>query len=516
MADDPLKAALLERAKRELAARQARQQDVVPEPPAQADAGAPYGSLSLDALQGQINDQEKLGADMATWLNRAGESLAGGLVGDEAAAWADSKLGRGSYDDRLQHYRDQEEGMSTGAQVSADIAGLLVPGAGVAGLAAKAPLGLVGRMGAAGLTGAGLGGVYGFMEGEGSAEDRMADAKQAATVSGLISAAVPVLGKAVEGVWKRGAASKANRAVTEATESTDGLLARAGGLYDDARRFGTVADGGITTQIADDANRTLSREGMITPKGAVAEAPKVRHAYQMLQDFAGEQMNPEQMQTVRKSLQSAARSADASEARVGTILIKQFDDAIEPLAPQFKEANALYRRAMKSEKIQEVIDLAGNKAGQYTGSGFENALRSEFRALNKRIIKGTEKGWTADEKAMISRIANGGTVENIARDLGKAAPRGVVSTGLAGGVPFMIGNAIGGPALGGALAAGSVAAGEIGRRTATRMQTKNAGLLEALARTETGMLPQISDQTGKLARKLIEGGLIGTALTQQR
>lgn len=497
-------------------AKQARSQTPQAVPQAQAAPAQERGFWQRvgDNVIGFDDGVTSPGEKLGTWLGRAGESATLGVVGDEASAAAYGALPGRSYDGELQRLRQNEEDLGTAGRLSADLAGALVPGAGAAGL-----IGRAGSWGGRALAGAAAGGAsgftYGLMEGEGGLDKRFDHAKSQGVLGLILGGAIPAIGAGVRATARGVAKSKAADLVKKTTESHDGLLARAVGMYDDARRFGAVAQKGHTAQIADDANRLLSREGLITPKGSVAEAPKVRHAYQMLQDFAGEEMNPEQMQTVRKAIQAAARSTDEAEARIGTMMLRQFDDAIEPLAPQFKEANALYRRAMKSEKIQEVIDLAGNKAGQFSGSGYENALRTEFRALNRRIIKGQEKGWTADEKAMIARIANGGTVENIARDIGKAAPRGIVSTAGAGGVPFAVGTAIGGPVVGGALGAGALAIGEAGRRIATRMQTKNAGLLEALARSETGMLPQIAN-SGAAYEWLTNSGLLAALAAGQR
>jgi hypothetical protein len=234
--------------------------------------------------------------------------------------------------------------------------------------------------------------------------------------------------------------------------------------------------------------QTLRGEGLITPKGNMAGSyPRVSDAIKLVDDYRGAPMTPTEMLQVRKSFQAAAQSADPVEARIGTILIRQFDDFTSPLAPQIAEANQIYRRAMQGDLIETTIELAGSRSGQFSGSGFENALRTEFRGLERKIIKGQLKV-TPDEEALIKRIAQGGFSENLARDVGKAAPRGVVSTGISSGVPFAIGTSIGGPALGAALAATTLGAGEIGRRVATSLQGRNAGLLSALARSG-GRLP---------------------------
>ena len=298
-------------------------------------------------------------------------------------------------------------------------------------------------------------------------------------------------GLAFQGVSGLVNATRRNKAIREFMDQTpdvDALKSQAGDLYNAARAQGATATPAQVSAIGDDLMSTLRSEGLITPKGNMAGSyPRVSDAIKLVDDYRGAPMTPTEMLQVRKAFQAAARSADPVEARIGTILIRQFDDFTSPLAPQIAEANQIYRRAMQGDLIETTIELAGSRAGQFSGSGFENALRTEFRALERKVIKGQLKV-TPDEEALISRIAQGGFAENLARDIGKAAPRGVVSSGIAGGVPFAIGTSIGGPALGAALGAGTLAAGEVGRRIATSLQGRNAGLLSALARSG-GQLP---------------------------
>ena len=306
----------------------------------------------------------------------------------------------------------------------------------------------------------------------------------------------------VEGLVTAAKRNKAIRSFMDATPDVAELKGQAGDLYNAARAAGVSAAPAQVQKLSDDLVQTLRGEGLITPKGTMAGSyPRVSDAIKLVDDFSGAPMTPTEMLQVRKAFQAAAQSADPVESRIGTLLIRQFDDFTSPLAPQIAEANRIYRRAMQGDMIETTIELAGSKAGQFSGSGFENALRTEFRALERKVIKGQLKV-TPDEQALISRIAQGGSAENLARDIGKAAPRGVVSTGMAGGVPFAVGTSIGGPALGAALGAGTLAAGEVGRRLATAMQSRNAGLLSAVARAG-GVLPGNLQQTGQATSQFL-------------
>ena len=68
------------------------------------------------------------------------------------------------------------------------------------------------------------------------------------------------------------------------------------------------------------------------------------------------------------------------------------------------------------------------KAGFYSGSGYENALRSEFR--NFLLNENKTKGFGKEELDAIRKVAKGGPIENVLRFFGKAAPTGIVSGGL--------------------------------------------------------------------------------------
>jgi hypothetical protein len=188
------------------------------------------------------------------------------------------------------------------------------------------------------------------------------------------------------------------------------------------------------------------------------------------------------MQVVRESLQEAAK-APGRQGKIGTTMLREFDGFTSAIAPELRQGDALWSKAMKGGKIEQLVELAGSRAGQFSGSGFENALRTEFRALERQIIKGQVKGLSQAEKDAISKVARGGPIENIMRWVGKAAPTSIVSAGMGGGMPFLIGNAFGGPAVGAAAGIGTMAAGGAARKAATALQGRNAEIASALARS---------------------------------
>lgn len=313
--------------------------------------------------------------------------------------------------------------------------------------------------------------------------------------SPLVQTAASLLaggGTAMAGAKAMDRASQAARAAAS-VPTVDKLKADASALYKDAEINGITASQPQTDALKNDVRSVATRAGLISPTGRLSTAyPKVSDALAMVDDYAKGTMTPTQMLEVRSLLQGAAQSADTKEARIGSMMIQKFDDFTSGLAPQFKDANDLWSKAKKGEKIDQMIDLAGLRAGQFSGSGYENALRTEFRAYARQIVKGQVKGLSKAEITAINKVANGGPLENLLRDLGKAAPRGVVGTGISGGIPFMVGNAVGGPVVGAGAAGAVLTAGEAGRRAATSMQSNNALLASALARTGGAPIPYAS------------------------
>lgn len=324
---------------------------------------------------------------------------------------------------------------------------------------------------------------------------------------------VQMLGEALGGLGAgstiAGMSSRSARQAAEAAVPTvSSLRARAGDLYDDAEHLGVTATQQQTQELAQGMRSIAQQEGLVSPTGRVSEAyPKAREALRMLDDYGQGTMNVPQMQTVRKVLSDAAGSTDSAERRIASIMLNRFDDFTAPLAPQLGDARMLYARALRGEQLETLRDLAASRAGQFTGSGYENALRTEYRGLDRRIAKGVERGWTPEQQDAISRVARGTAYANALRNVGKAAPTGIVSYGLSTGVPFMIGNALGGPTLGATLSGATMGTGFLARELATRVTQKNALLAEMLARNG-GTLPASP-------RRNLWPAMLGAALSGQ-
>lgn len=347
--------------------------------------------------------------------------------------------------------------------------GLLSGGSNVASIAKPSVMGMAGR---GALEGAMMGGSSGYSGAEDpSLQGRLASAATGAAIGGGLGA--------VTGGIAGGRMASAQR---NAVPTSQDLADEAGALYQAARASGVQASPSASRNIADKIESIASSENVRLPSGKVNQTyPKIAGVLNVFEEYGGNPLDVGQMQGIRRNLQDAAKSLDPGERRIATIMLGEFDDFAEGVAPELAEASNLYWRSKTGELIDEAIDLAHNRSSQYSQSGMENALRTQFRQLNAKIIKGQLRGITPELKEQIALVAEGGPIENIARTVGKFSVRGPVSaipSALAAGSGF----AVGGP-VGSALAAGAVAIpGEIGRRVAESGTIRNAELASAIAR----------------------------------
>lgn len=370
------------------------------------------------------------------------------------------------------------------AYIAGDFGGSLGTGIGLAGRGVTT-FGEVARPTVAGMFGRGLleGGVQGAASGYNDAPDDTLGSRltSAATGAGVGAAIGGISGGVLGGL--------AGRAQTAAIPTVKELEDQAGAIYDAARASGVTASPQMSQGIANTIEGIAKSENIILPKSGKVDAsyPKIAGILDVFKEYSGEPLDVGRLQAIRRRIQDAAKSADPGERRIATIMLGEFDDFATNVSPELAEASNIYWKAKTGEMIDQAIELADNRSGQYSQSGMENALRTQFRQLNAQIIKGRVKGITPELADQISLVADGAPIQNFARWAGKFATRGPVSalpTILAGGSGF----ALGGP-VGAALATGAVALpAELGKFVAEKTAIRNADIASALARSG-GALP---------------------------
>lgn len=274
----------------------------------------------------------------------------------------------------------------------------------------------------------------------------------------------------------------AQRAIESRIPTVDQLKDKAGELYRQAEARGVTADPMMTQQLADNLRQTLANDGRISPTGRISEVyPKAKEAIQLADDYAGSTMTPTQLQTVRSIMADGLMSKDANERRIARNLTDQFDQWANPQAPELSQARDIASRYLNAQQLEQARELARVRASQFGQSGMENALRTEYRALDRNAVKGNGR-YGEDLSGAIENVSRGTMGSNLLRDLGRFSPNGPMSTALTGGIGAGVGGALGGP--GGAVLGAATAAGlgRLGRFGAEKAGSRLADVAELTAR----------------------------------
>lgn len=260
-----------------------------------------------------------------------------------------------------------------------------------------------------------------------------------------------------------------------AAPSVEELGAQASAAYKRA------SDAGIKIAPASFAN-LKNKIGVLLNKEGLNKSlhPDTAAAFKEIAGTKGE-LTLDQLETLRKIANDAKGSIKPADSRLASIVVDEIDDYVGALerkditsgnpkaASALAEARGLYARKKKAEEIGQLIEKARISAPNFSASGMENALRTEFRSLAKNQRR--MRRFTAEEQAAIKKVAMGGKMENALRMIGKMAPTGAVS-----GMFGILSTAAvpGGAAL--------PIAGLAGRYAATRMTKANAMRAEELMR----------------------------------
>lgn len=446
---------------------------------------------------------QNLGEKIGSALNKAGESMTMGLIGDEASAAAESLMPGVDYDGRRDHYRQQEEVLerdNPGVALTADVGGALaLPG----GALAKAGGSLVKRALLSGVTTGAAGGTYGFMEGEGGVEARAEGAEKDGVLSAGIGAAIPFAGAGVKRIADALANRGAVKAATRGAPSTDALRRQGQAAYEAIDNAGVSINpakvreglGGIADALRGEGAAYTGAEKVLPASRAIMEAA----------EDVGARANSvpwKELDVFRRYMGNAAGAnpANRADTRNATNALSRLDDFVQGLGPNdvdagdiealqelLPKARDLWSRMSRSQTIDDAIEAAGNYQ-----SGAASGLRNQFR----RILNSPKlsRGFSDAERKMMQKVVNGGIGDVILHYLG-------------GGLGMM-GTMGGGAALGGLpgfLAGAGVAAGA--RKLSERSTGKKAEVVRALiANGGLPALPGASPAVQQITEQLLRRG----------
>lgn len=405
-----------------------------------------WGDAIVDNVIGRDDGVQSWGETAGTVINQAIEGGTAGVVGDRAAAMADDVLGRGDYDARLQHYRDQENALPTGVDLAAQIAGAVAsPLSKIGALGKAAPFWQKAATGAA--VAAPAAGTYAFMEGEGDTADRLKDAGLAALLGGSLGVAAPALGGAAQKFADSRVFNRAARAAAKLGPSTERLQKIGSDLYRDVKNLGVEvkaeaferARGGILDDLlSGTAYSTRPGGRTLTPKAAATMDDMAAMSAEMAGQ-PGAAIPFREIDHLRRQAGAAAGNfRDKSDTKAGMTIIGGLDDFVDNLKPgdvaagdvkalpeTINKAREIWAKMSKSQKMDDAIEAAESYRW-----GFSNGIKWQMRQILKNPKM--SKGFSEAERRLMKKVISG-TIPQKVLDLagsGLTSVGGLVGAGL--------------------------------------------------------------------------------------
>lgn len=359
-----------------------------------------------------------------------------------------------------------------------------------------------------------------------------ANAKTGGMSGGMMGAMNPVLGDAArDNYWGEkfkqtalgalvggitGGVVGAGAPKPQAPPSTLDIKAQANDMYKAADQAGVIVKNDSLKNFSDNLQKHIAEEGL-----SKRLHPGALGALQDIEDAAtsGQPITLKGIDLLRQNVGDVAATAGTpGERRLAGIMRDKMDDYLQSIDsnhvitgdPQsatqvLSQARDVWSTYKKSALIDDLIDGAKNRSN-FTASGYENGLRTEFRALAQNNDK--MRQFSPDERDAIHKIVRGGPIDNFFRGAGRFVSRGPVSAGLT----------VGATALGGPVAGAGVAAGAEGARwAATRGTLNNIESLQNLIKGYTPQSPVLPPPGPGIAGnpailRLLQSGLINSAI----
>ena len=236
-------------------------------------------------------------------------------------------------------------------------------------------------------------------------------------------------------------AKSARKAATAAIPALENIDAKTGALYSAAKNEGVAITPKAWNTFSKDLGRHMtSKEAMLT----TGSSPAIKALDTIQAETAtNAPISLEKADKIRQSvngyIKEALASGNDNEARMAIVMKNKLDDFLDSLVktpgsytgnaskavPILNEARASAQKGFKADTIRKFTEIAESQKGaKYNPVLVENKLREQFIKLEQDFIKhpSLAKAWSAEERAAIQKIGQGGPVQEIMRQLSKPFP----------------------------------------------------------------------------------------------
>jgi hypothetical protein len=240
--------------------------------------------------------------------------------------------------------------------------------------------------------------------------------------------------------------------------TTDELFAKGSEAYRKAGESGMVVAGNSLQGLASRIKADLANEGFDATlhPGTARALSRIDQAADVTNQAGGNITLPG-IEILRKITNQVGASnvMNRADAHMARIVRQNIDEYLGGLSPAdavggkvdpaavsaLQDARSTWRTAKKSQVIDDAMAKAQNDASGYTQSGYENAIRRNFKNLanSKKFSQ-----FSPQEQQAIQGVVQGSPISNALRYFGKFAPHGPVAAavdvgigGKVGAIPLM-------------------------------------------------------------------------------
>lgn len=274
-----------------------------------------------------------------------------------------------------------------------------------------------------------------------------------------------------------------NNAIKKAAPDSETIKNASRVLYNELDNSGVTMKPKVFEGMVNKIRKATKKAGL-DPR----TTPKAAGALEAMQDVVGTSPTLTEIDTLRKVAQAAAKNIDPTEKALGVQIINGIDDFLDQVSPKgltkgsvpaaevsakYKAARQLWGRATKSEKLQDVLEVAKTQA-----SGLENGIRIGLDKILRS--KKQSKFFTEAEKTAMRNVVKGDVAQNFSKLVGRFGFSEGRATNIIGGSLGVGGGLAATGSIEGAVVAATV--GQTARKIAQVLTKNKAEFVESIVR----------------------------------
>jgi hypothetical protein len=206
-----------------------------------------------------------------------------------------------------------------------------------------------------------------------------------------------------------------------------------------SQAYQKATDAGLQIDVGSYRNRSFGLDTELRQAGWRPDNPELDNITNLVTTLRNESgpKDLQQLMDLRQAIKMSANPNDPNAYRLMKIVLNDFDDYLDNLPKQsilagdakegtkaWFEARKLFNQEKKAETFETMLSNLNMESNKFSQSGAENYLANELRKLAKNDKQ--MRLFSKAEQAEIKKAAEGGSLQNMLRYIGRFAPVGAI------------------------------------------------------------------------------------------